>query len=302
MQRLSPSLRGWRGLFSLTILISLVATSLVACGGNDDTEDARPTVATDGTVSVSPTTQTSPAAVPVKGDITVYAAASLTEAFTEAGNQFSKRYPEAKVTFQFAASSALATQINEGAPADVFASADEAQMKNVTDKANATSPRIFAKNQPVVVVPKNSTLVTSFNDLAKPGVKLVLAAANVPIGRYSREILTKASAASGGISPDFSDKALANLKSDEANVRAVLTKVQLGEADAGIVYVTDIGAAANDVRQITIPANYNVVATYPMAVTKATKDSVTAQAFVDYILSAEGQAILKKYGFAPPTP
>ena len=172
-------------------------------------------------------------------------------------------------------------------------------MKSVTDEGNAAEPTTFATNTPIAVVPKDGTAVTAFADLAKPGIKLVLAGKDVPIGRYAREILEKASGP-GGISPDFSERVLANLKSDEANVRAVLTKVQLGEADAGIVYKTDVASAAEDVRAIEIPAAYNVVAEYPIAVVGGTKNEATAAAFVAFLRSAEGLAILEKYGFAKP--
>jgi molybdate transport system substrate-binding protein len=149
------------------------------------------------------------------------------------------------------------------------------------------------------VVPRNGSPVAAFEDLARAGIKLVLAAKEVPIGRYSREILAKASA-SDGISPDFSAKVLANLKSDEANVRGVLTKVQLGEADAGIVYRTDVGAAAGEVKAIEIPAQYNVVAEYPIAVVSGSKNKPVADAFVTFVQSSGGAAILEKYGFAKP--
>jgi molybdate transport system substrate-binding protein len=233
-----------------------------------------------------------------ESEIVVFAASSLTEAFKELGTAFAKANPGTQVTFNFAASSALATQINEGAPADVFASADTAQMKVVTDRRNALEPAVFAKNTPVVVVPKSGSPVATFDELAKEGIKLVLAAKDVPIGRYAREILAKASA-TGGVSPDFSAKVLSNLKSDEANVRGVLTKVQLGEADAGIVYGTDVGAAAGEVRAIQIPAQYNVIAEYPIAVISG-PNVEEGEAFVAFVRSSEGLAILEKHGFAKP--
>ncbi|MBK7724589.1 MAG: molybdate ABC transporter substrate-binding protein [Dehalococcoidia bacterium] len=211
----------------------------------------------------------------IDGEITVFAASSLSEAFKEAA-AFEKANPGTEVTFSFAASSALAVQINEGAPADVFASADTAQMKSVIDQGNAEEPTVFATNTPVVVVPKDGKAVATFADIAKPGIKLVLAGKDVPIGRYAREILAKASG-TGGISPDFSDRVLANLKSEEANVRAVLAKIQLGEADAGVVYRTDIVAAAGDVRIIEIPAPYNVLAEYSIAVVWASTNQVNGR-------------------------
>lgn len=264
----------WRSVAGIGLSAAILVAA--ACGGSGGNEDGN-----------------------AAGEITVFAASSLTEAFKEAGAAFETRNPGAKVTFSFAASSALAVQINEGAPADIFASADLAQMKVVSDRGNAFESAVFAKNAPVVVVPKDGKAVTAFADLSRPGLRLVLAGKDVPIGRYAREILTRASG-TGGISADFSDKTLANLKSEEANVRAVLTKVQLGEADAGIVYKTDVGAAGNDVRVVEIPAAYNVAAEYTIAVVKGSKNPATAAAFVAFLRSADGLAILEKHGFAQP--
>ncbi len=234
----------------------------------------------------------------IEGGITVFAASSLTDAFNEVGRQFRAEHPGTGVKFSFGSSSALATQINEGAPADVFASANTAQMKAVTNKDNATEAKVFASNALVVVVAKENRSIQSFGDLAKPGLKLVLASKDVPAGQYARDSLAAATAG-GEYGSAFSALVLANLKSDEANVRAVLTKVQLGEADAGIVYRTDVGTTAGDIRQVEIPAKYNVVAEYPVAVTTGSKRPALARAFVDYVLSGEGQAILQKYGFGP---
>lgn len=253
-----------------------------ACGSDGSQADASP----------------SPGAV--QGEIVVFAASSLTDAFKEAEAKFQENNPQAKVTFSFASSSALAAQINEGAPADVFASADILQMNVVTAKGNASDPVVFATNLPTVIVPKGGSPVAAFADLAKPGVRLVLAGPEVPIGKYSREILANASNASRGLPADFSDKVLANLKSNEANVRAVLTKVQLGEADAGIVYKTDAALAADDVKLVEIPTAYNVTARYPVAVTKSAKNPAGAQAWVAFIASPDGQAIMSKYGFGKP--
>ncbi len=274
---------GWPS--ALALLVLLVPLLGAACVGDDD---AMPTASLAATPA------------PVEGEIVVLAASSLTDAFKEAGTKFTETNPKAKVTFSFAASSALSTQINEGAPADVFASADSAQMKIVTDKGNATDPVVFATNLPAVVVPKSGSPVQSFNDLAKPGVRLVLAGPEVPIGRYARDILTNASKASGGVSADFSGKTLANLKSNESNVRAVLTKIQLGEADAGIIYTTDAATATIDVKVIDIPTQYNVIAQYPIASTKGGKNAAGAKAWLAFILSPDGQAVLAKYGFGKP--
>jgi molybdate transport system substrate-binding protein len=201
------------------------------------------------------------------------------------------------VTFNFAASSALAVQINEGAPADVFASADAAQMQAASSTGRIGTAGVFATNLLVVVVPGEGAPVSTFADLAEPGVRLVLAAPEVPAGKYARESLEKASRP-GGISGDFSERVLANLRSNEANVRAVLTKVQLGEADAGFVYQTDIPPNAGGVKAIQIPPEYNVVAEYLIgAVGEGGTASPVAHAFVAFVLSDEGQTILRRHGF-----
>lgn len=284
-----PSMRRSRSRLAAAVAMAVTVALAAGCGSGN----ATPAPSSAGTAGAP--TASHPTVV---GNITVFAASSLTDAFTEAAKAFHARDPGVAVQFNFASSSALATQINEGAPADVFASADQAQMQVVADRSGVADPAVFATNVPVVVTPKGSAAVRSFADLAKPGIKLVLAAKDVPIGKYARDVLQRASGA-GGIAPDFATKVLANLKSDEANVRAVLAKVQLGEADAGIVYVTDIGAAKDDVNRIEIPAAYNVVAEYPIAVLKPSKAPTAARAFVTFLRSAEGQAILQKYGFQP---
>lgn len=230
--------------------------------------------------------------------VTVFAAASLTDAFTEIGAAFEDANPGSTVRFNFAASSALATQINEGAPADVFASADNNQMSVVLDAGNAAEPQLFVRNVLVVVTPADSEL-ERFEELAIEGLRLVLAGPDVPVGRYSRQILENASGV-GGIAPDFGERVLANLRSDEANVRAVLSKVQLGEADAGIVYQTDARVAADDVRVIEIPELYNVIADYHIAVVNGAEESGPASGFIAFVLSPDGQAILREYGFSSP--
>lgn len=294
--------RRWPATAMVALVLGAAAVFAGACGSDDDDPSPTATTTAGASATAAPTVAASPttAEEPVEGEIAVFAAASLTDAFTELGELFAEKYPDADVTFNFASSSALATQINEGAPAHVFASADLAQMKVVVDAGNAEGDRLFATNKPVVVVPKSGSPVATFEDLAKPGVRLVLAAPEVPVGRYSREILTKASTVPGGVSADFSDKVLANLQSNEANVRAVLTKVQLGEADAGIVYSTDAAIAADTVTVIEVPVAFNVVAQYPIATVDDSNNSSGAAAFVEFILSSEGQAVLSKYGFGSP--
>jgi molybdate transport system substrate-binding protein len=279
-----------RKLLTAAMAIAIAATLFAGCVSS---AKAVPTVATTSPSSGTPTL------TPLQGNITVFAAASLTDAFGEIGKAFTAANPKTGVTFNFASSATLATQINEGGPADVFASADNATMKTVTDKANAADPRTFASNLPVVVVPKSGSPVQVFADLAKAGMKLVLAAPEVPIGNYARTVLTNASAANGGISPDFSTKVLANLKSNESNVKAVLVKIQTGEADAGIVYSTDAATVPNDVKTIAIPQQYNVIASYPIATIRSTKHPDVATAFAQFVLGPSSQAILGKWGFMP---
>jgi molybdate transport system substrate-binding protein len=274
----APARRRWRQAGLAALMLPFMALLATACG--DDDGDA-------------------PETATLQGEIVVHAAASLTDAFKEAGAQFHTLHPGVKVTFNFAGSSSLATQINEGQPGDVFASADAASMKLVTDEGGIEAQATFATNVPVIVVPSSGSPVQSFQDLSKPGIKLVLAGPAVPIGNYSRQVLTNASAVPGGISADFAERVLANLKSNETDVKAVLAKVQVGEADAGVVYATD-ATAAKQVKLIPIPDAYNVVAQYPIAVLKESGNAEAARAFVDYITSAAGQATLQKYGFSKP--
>jgi molybdate transport system substrate-binding protein len=224
-----------------------------------------------------------------KQTVTVFAAASLTEAFTSIGQAFERAHPEATVQFSFAGSSTLVAQIKEGAPADVFASADEANMQKAADAGElADRPRIFATNRLIIVVPKgNPKQIASLADLAKPGVTLALAAPEVPAGKYASEIFAKAS-----VKPTAA--------SQEVDVRAVLNKVAMDEADAGIVYITDVRAAAGKVEAIAIPDQYNVAARYPIAALKRAGDATTAKAFVDFVLSPPAQSMLKELGFLAP--
>jgi molybdate transport system substrate-binding protein len=234
--------------------------------------------------ATAPTTTTTT----VAGDITVLAAASLTEAFTELGKAFEAANPGTRVTFSFGASSTLATQVNQGAPADIFASADEANMKKVTEAGNATDPTTFARNRLSILVGQgNPEGIYTLADLASPGVTFVLCAVEVPCGRFGQQALDKA-----GVT--------AKPKSYEENVKAVVTKVTLGEADAGIVYVTDAKAASGRGQGVDIPDEYNVIAVYPLAVLKQTAKADVAAAFKAYVRSASGQQIMTKYGFLPP--
>jgi molybdate transport system substrate-binding protein len=229
----------------------------------------------------------------------VFAAASLTDAFTEIGKSFEAANPGTTVSFNFAGSQALRTQIEEGAPADVFASANKTEMEAlIADTLVARNdPQQFLSNNLVAILPANNPAsLEKLEDLAKPGIKLVLAAEEVPVGIYARQVLDKMN---GQFGTGFKDKVLANVVSNEDNVKQVVAKVQLGEADAGIVYTSDAVAAA-DLKTIEIPANMNVIAAYPIAPLAKSNHSDLARAFIAYVLSADGQAILQKWGFSPP--
>lgn len=225
----------------------------------------------------------------VKGAITVFAATSLTAGFNEAGTAFTKANPAAKVTFSFDASSALVTQISQGAPADVFASADTATMdKLVKAGLNGSAPVVFATNSLAVIVPKgNPKAITGVTDLSRAGLKVVLCAEQVPCGSYAKQVLTKANVT---VTP----------ASFEQNVKGVVTKVTAGEADAGIVYITDVKAAGDKAEAVTIPADLNVTASYPIATTKSSKNAGVDAAFIAFLTGPDGQAILAKYGFTKP--
>lgn len=235
---------------------------------------------------------------PVSGDVIVSAASSLTEAFTDIARAFEAKYPGAKVRLNFASSATLATQINEGAPADVFAAADRAQIDAVTAEWKASSGKVIALNRLVIAKPKGSTAVSTYADFAKPGLKLVLAADGVPAGDYAARSLDAADRA-GVFGANFRARVMANVKSREPNVRAVLTKVQLGEADAAIVYSTDVGAAP-EVEAVAIPDAYNVDAEYVIAPLRSGKNPSGGALFVAFVLGAEGRALLEARGFTMP--
>lgn len=241
-----------------------------------------------------------PAAAPA--ELTVFAAASLSGAFKAIAEQFSAANGGAGVTFNFAGSDQLASQINQGAAADVFASANTKQMDLVitSGEIGTGSQRVFARNRLVVVYPKdNPGRLAALKDLARPGLKIVLADKRVPVGGYALDFLAKA-AALPEYTAAFSPTVLKNVVSYEENVKAVLSKVTLGEADAGIVYTTDAAAVTDgSVAQLAIPDSLNTIASYPIAVTTRAKHAELAQRFVDFVLSAQGQQILAKYGFLP---
>jgi molybdate transport system substrate-binding protein len=233
--------------------------------------------------------------------VTVFAAASLTEAFTAAGPAFTKK-TGLPVTFNFGGSDTLATQIKQGAPADVFASANLAQMKVVTDAGLvAGAPATFAKNRLVAIAPKNDAVkISGPADLARPGLKVVLAAPAVPVGGYARATFAKL-AGTPGYDPGFPAAVEKNVVSDELDVKAVVTKIALGEADAGVVYSTDVTpAVAAQLNEYPFPAAVAPDIAYPIAALKNAPDAKGAQAFVDFILSPDGQAFLRARGFLAP--
>ncbi|HCT75208.1 MAG TPA: molybdate ABC transporter substrate-binding protein, partial [Micromonosporaceae bacterium] len=222
----------------------------------------------------------------VNGNVTVFAAASLTESFTEIGKAFEAANPGTKVTFSFGGSSTLATQINQGAPADVFAAASPATMKTVVDAGNGDgSPVTFAKNQLVIVVPKgNPKSVKGLADLTKPGVKVALCAEQVPCGAAAKKALETARVALTPVTL-------------EQDVKAALSKVKLGEVDAALVYRTDAISSATDVAGIEFPESAGAITDYPIALVKGAPNKAAAQAFMAYLLSDRGKAFLTKAGF-----
>lgn len=233
--------------------------------------------------------------------LTVYAAASLTDVFTEIGKTFEAEHSGVSVVLNFGGSQNLRTQIEQGAPADVFASANAKEMDTLVAQEfiSAGAPRIFLTNHLVVILPKdNPAGIASLEDLGRPNLKLVLAAEEVPAGRYARQILENLNSMFG---VDYKDKVLANVVSNEDNIRQAVTKIQLGEADASIVYVSD-ALAVPELQRIEIPAEVNVLAEYPIAPLVESANSELANEFIAYVLSPAGQATLEKWGFTPVAP
>ena len=258
----------------LTVLAAVAALALTACGS--------------GASSTSAVSASSSPSDTAAGSITVFAASSLKEAFTQIGKDYEAAHPGAKITFSFGASSTLATQITQKAPADVFASASQKTMDTVTAAGAASGDKVFAVNTMEIATPPNPTTpVTSLADLAKPGVKVVICQQDVPCGVAAAKLFTQNTLT---VTP----------VSEEVDVKAVLSKVVLGEADAGVVYVTDVLAAGSQVVGVPIPADQNVTTKYPIAPITGSANAATAQAFVDYVLSPAGQKVLTAAGFSSP--
>lgn len=253
-------------------VVAAGALLLAACGGSSD-GGASPAGTSSGGLS---------------GEITVLAAASLTGAFQTLGTQFQEANPGTTVTFSFGASSALVTQITQGAPADVFAAASQKTMDAVVAAGAATTSTPFAENvMEIAVPPKNPGNITRLSDLARPGVTVALCQAAVPCGATAAKVFENA-------------KLTVRPVTEEADVKAALAKVSLGEVDAGVVYVTDVLAAGEAVKGIEIPADVNASTTYPIAPLTASRNGALARAFVDYVLSAEGRQVLTAAGFQAP--
>ena len=248
---------------------------------------------------------------PGERSLTVFAAASLAEPFGEMATAFERSGGGIPVRLNVAGSQQLAAQIVRGAVADVFAAADRDAMKFTADRGRVLEPAVLARNRLVVVAaarPDVDAVLVSLLNLATPGLKLVLAAPEVPAGRYAQQALRNLSRAPG-YGAEYADRVLENVVSDEVDVRAVLTKVKLGEADAGIVYASDVagdGAAAQlaGVRVIEIPEAYDVEAEYVIAQLRSVDDSAAAAAFIGFALGPAGQALLERHGFLrrPTTP
>jgi molybdate transport system substrate-binding protein len=247
-------------------VLVVTAVLLVACGSSA------------GSATASPT--------PLSGTVNVFAAASLTAAFNDLGTTFQGANPGVTVKFNFAGTPTLVAQIEQGAPADVFASADTTNMDKLKGDGFTTgTPQVFARNRlEIVVAPGNPKGITGLADLARSGVIYITEAPTVPAGKYALQALKMAGVT---VTP----------KSLETDVKSVVSKIELGEADAGIVYTTDVTAAGTKVSGVPIPDAYNVIATYPIAAVKATANAAAANAFIAYVLSAAGQAKLQSFGF-----
>ena len=219
----------------------------------------------------------------------MFAATSLTDAFNKIGSQFEAANPGVTVKFNYNGSSSLATSITQGAPADVFASAAPSNMKTVTDAGDASStPKDFATNTGEIMVEKgNPKHITSVSNLANPAIKVVVCAPAVPCGQVATAIFKNAGVTVKPVS-------------EETNVGGVVTKITLGEADAGMVYVTDVKANEGKATGVTIPASENDTTAYPIAELKGAPNPTAAAAFISYVLGPQGQAVLASFGFQPP--
>jgi len=268
---MSPSPRSSRRL-AMVVLAGFVALVAAACGSSSGGTDTSPSASGTG----------------LSGDVTVSAASSLTDVFTQLGDQFMSDHPGVKVTFNFASSSDLAEQIVQGAPADVFASASDSTMQTVVDAGDASRPTTFASNSlEIATPPSNSAHVSSLSDLASPDVSVAVCTPEAPCGAATQAL--------------FDENRLdVTPVTQEPDVRSVLTKVTSDEVDAGVVYVTDVQAAGADVHGVPIPAAKNVSTNYLIAPVSGSTNQASANAFVAFVLSPTGQHALEQAGFAQP--
>ncbi|WP_329312816.1 molybdate ABC transporter substrate-binding protein [Streptomyces sp. NBC_01278] len=263
-----------RSAVAAALTAALLVPALSACGSSDK-KDTDTGAAASASASASPETKAA--------NLTVLAASSLTDVFKTAGAAYEKAHPGTKVNFSFAGSQELAAQVKQGAPADALVTADTKTMDGL--KAETNDPSIIAKNRLVIATGKgNPFKIDDLKDLADSKIKVVLAAPEVPVGRYSKQILD-------------AQKIEVKPVSQEPNVRAVLSKVELGEADAGLVYKTDSAKSGDKVVNVDIPDDQNAVASYPAAALKASKNAEAAAAFVAWLSSPEAQKILQDAGF-----
>jgi molybdate transport system substrate-binding protein len=256
------------------IACAALAVALAACTSSPATTAA----ASGATAAAKPS-----------GTLVVFAATSLTDIFNKIATEFDKANPGVTIKFNYNGSSTLATQITQGAPADVFASASPTNMTTVTDKSlTSTTPKIFTRNQGEIMVEAgNPKHIKSISDLANSSIKVVTCAAQVPCGALATAIFKNAGVTVKPVS-------------QEQNVGGVITKVTLGEADAGIVYVTDVKANGTKTTGVPIPADQNSITDYPIAEIKHAPNATAAAAFINYVLGPDGQQILASYGFLPP--
>ncbi len=234
-----------------------------------------------------------------ENEVIVFAAASLTNAFDDLASAFEAAHPGVSVVRNYAASSQLATQLVEGALADVFASANERQMGVAVNAGRVAIPTVtFATNRLTIIVPAdNPAGIDTIADLAQPGLKLILAERGVPVRDYADQAVASM-AADPAFGAAFKQAVYDNLVSEESNVRQVVAKIALGEGDAGIVYISDVTPdVADQIKQIEIPDPFNVTAAYPVGTITDAPHPDLARAFVDFILSPDGQAILARWGF-----
>jgi len=250
-------------------LLLAMGSVLAACGSDDDASSSGDAV--------------------LAGDLTVFGAASLTEAFEDVQKTLESSAPDLNLTYSFAGSQDLVQQIREGAPADVFASADEKNMQELVDDGLVERPEVFARNELAIAVePGNPKGIKGLEDLSRSDVTVVLADPSVPVGSYSQQVLDEAGVT---VKP----------ASLELDVKATLAKVTSGEADAAIVYQTDVESSGGKADAVDLPDDQNAIATYPIAVVKGSGNKAAARAYVDEIISGSGQDALKAKGFLPPS-